>query len=108
MGMPNLRREKVEIEYNGTKYEFYVKELIVKDYLEAVRAGIGNQGKIRAVVGEPPVLDVDIVSYTLELVRRSVEDFKEFGSVENLPHAIYVKLAEKATELNPFPAFFSG
>jgi hypothetical protein len=108
MGMPNLRREKVEVEYDGVKYEFWVRELVVKDYLEVVRAGLGNQGKVRTVVGEPPVIDFDIVGYSYELVKRSVENFGEFGSVDGLPQAIYNKLAERAMELNPFPALFAG
>jgi len=106
--MPMLKRERVEIEYNGAMYEFYVRELAVKDYMEVLRFGVGNQGKLRAIANEPVVLEFDLVSYTLELVRRAVENFGEFGSVENLPREIFGKLASKALELNPFPEFLTG
>ena len=104
--MPHLKREKVEVEYDGKKYEFWVKELTMREYAEVVRAGFGTVGKIRTVTGEPPVIDFDIVAYTMELVKRAVEDFGEFGSVDELPNTVFSVLAKKAMKLNPFPEFF--
>jgi hypothetical protein len=103
-----VKREKVEVEYLGKQYVFWVKQLTVREYLEVLRSAVGNQGKIRSVGGEPAVLDLDLISYSYELVRRSVENFGEFGSVDNLPQEIFGRLLEKANELNPFLGFFAG
>jgi hypothetical protein len=54
------------------------------------------------------VLDLDLIAYSYELVKRSVENFGEFGSVDNLPQEIFGRLLEKANELNPFLGFFAG
>jgi hypothetical protein len=103
-----LKREKVEVEYLGRKYEFWVRQLTVREYLEVLRVAVGNQGKIRSVAGEPAVLDLDLIAYSYELVKRSVEDFGEFGSVDQLPQEIFGHLLEKANELNPFLGFFAS
>ncbi|MEM2592607.1 MAG: hypothetical protein QXI60_08490 [Thermofilaceae archaeon] len=103
-----VKRDKVEVEYLGRRYEFWVRQLTVREYLEVLRSAVGNQGKIRSVAGEPAVLDLDLISYSYELVRRCVEDFGEFGSVDNLPQEVFGRLLEKANELNPFLGFFAG
>lgn len=100
-----MKSKRVEIDYDGRKYVYIVREVTWGEMSEVARKCIS---KIKVLGGEFPQVEIDLVEWITQIVSKAVrnEDGTEID-VNNIPTTIFRILSEHVLELNPFPTLFS-
>ena len=99
-----MKREKVEIEYEGQKYEFYVRSLKFGEVNEVLRKSMGG-GVVNLIGGDVPSVSLDIIGLTEMVVLKAVTHVDGRGltkqELDELPLEVGQALQNKALELTP-------